>query len=170
MNSFRCEMILMSSRCNSFYTQSLGFIWFQDTRHFWLVIIFNATGFLYFVPFDLFQGMARAAGTFRFYSAFPMVSSNSSSSGSMKLIPRSVRAFSIFVFSIAQFSILSFRSFAIYFSRFSSHRWSGLDVACRWDNLSLDHMYLSGGVSLSEVNWVKLVHEYDNSLEPSMFQ
>ena len=84
MNSFRCEMILMSSRCNSFHTQSLGFIWFQDTRHFWLVIIFNATGFLYFVPFDLFQGMARAAGTFRFYSAFPMVSSNSSSSGSMK--------------------------------------------------------------------------------------
>ena len=31
------------------------------------MIIFNATGFLYLVPFDLLQGMAGAAGTFSFY-------------------------------------------------------------------------------------------------------
>ena len=47
---------------------------------------------------------------------------------------------------------------------------SGPDVACRFVRLSPDDMYPSGSFSLIKENYMKPVHESDESLDSSMFQ
>ena len=44
ITSFSCNMVFMNFRYNSFPTQSLRFICFQDARTCWLAIIFLGTG------------------------------------------------------------------------------------------------------------------------------
>ena len=80
---FSCHMVFVTLECNSFHTLSLGFLCFQDTRKFWLVIIILATGCS--VPaIVLSQGIAGAAGTSNFSVHSWWSPWISLSSGSMK--------------------------------------------------------------------------------------
>ena len=117
-----------------------------------------------------YKAHAGDAGTSNFVRAFLRISLNSSSSGSMKQIPLSLRAFSIFGFSLAQFCISSIFEFLDILLQISGHKKSGLDVACRLVNPPPDHMYPCGGFSFNKGKCVKPVHESDKSLDPSMFQ
>ena len=154
-----------------FNTHSCGFTGFQDTRKFRLEIISLATG----LPLLTFLAcLARHGGShwcLQFLLAFLMVSLNSLSSGSMKWIPRNLHALSSFGFAIAHLCFSLSWAFLADPLQSSGHKWSGLDVACRFVSVHLDHIYPSGGFSLHRVNWAKpvqqnqtnrLIHRYSN--------
>ena len=117
------------------------------------------------------QGIAASIGNSNFLRAFCMISLNSSSSGSMRWLPRNFVALSSSGFSIAHFCFslrfdASDKSFQI-----SGHKVSGLEVVCCFlVSHSPDHENLSGGFSSNTVNLVKPVHVSDNSRSPSTFQ
>ena len=91
------------------------------------------------------QGIAADIGISNSLRAFLMMCLNSSSSGSMKKIPRNCLALSSFGFSIAHFC------FALLFAasdkcfQISGHTLSGLEVVCFPVSLSPDHENPSGG-------------------------
>ena len=97
---------------------------------------------------------------------------NSSSSSSMKKIPRNSLALSSSGFSIAHFC------FALLFAssdkcfHISGHTLSGLEVVCFLVSLLPDHENPSGGLSFGGANLVKPVHASDNSfsLVPTIHQ
>ena len=101
---------------------------------------------------------------------FFMVCFDSSSSGSMKKIPRYCLALLSFGFSMAYFCFaLRFDASDICF-HISGHTLSGLEVVCFLVSLLPDHVYPSSGFSSSTVNLVKPVHASDNSRSSSTFQ
>ena len=95
---------------------------------------------------------------------------NSSSSRSMKKIPRNLLTCSRFSLSIACccFS-LRFGASDICL-HISVDTMSGLEVVCSLVNLLQDLVYPYGGLLLKKVNHVTPVHASDNSLSPSTFQ
>ena len=118
---------------------------------------------------SVLQGIAAGIGISNFLRAFLMVCLNSSSSGSMKKIPRICLVLSSFGFSIAHFC------FALLFAasdtcfHMSGHTLSGLEVVSFLVCVHPDHVYPSGGLSFKK-NLVKPVHASDNSHSPSTSQ
>ena len=99
-----------------------------------------------------------------------MMSLNSSSSGSMKKIPRNFLAVSSFGFSIANFYFaLRFDASDICF-HISGYTLSGLVVVCFVVSHPPDHVYPSGGFSFNKINLVKPVRASDKSPSSSTFQ
>ena len=93
----------------------------------------------------ILQSIAAGIGTCTFYERFPWCA-YSSSSGSMKMIPRCCLALSSFGFSITHFCFaLLFAASDICF-HISGHTLSGLEVVCFLVSLSQDHVYPSGGL------------------------
>ena len=84
-----------------------------------------------------------------FYERFFMVCSNSSSSGSMKKIPRNCLALSSFGFSTAHFCFALLFAASDICIHISGHTLSGLEVVCFLVNLSQDNVYPSSGLSLN---------------------
>ena len=116
------------------------------------------------------QGIAAGIGISNFLRAFLMMCLNSSSSGSMKKVPRNCLALSSCGSSIAHFCFgLRFDASSICF-HISVHTLSGLEVVCFLVSLSQDHVYPSGGLSFNKINLLKPVHASDNSRSSSTFQ
>ena len=99
-----------------------------------------------------------------------MVRLSSSTSGSMKKIPRNCLALSRIGFSTIHFCFaLRFDASDICFLK-SGHTLSGLEVVCFLVSLPPDHVSPSGGLSFNKMNLVKPVHASDHSLSSSTFQ
>ena len=89
---------------------------------------------------DVLQGIAAGIGTSNFLRAAFIVSLNSSSSGSMKKIPRNCLALSGFGFSIAHFCFAIFFAASDICVHISGHTLSGLEVVCFLVSLHPDHV------------------------------
>ena len=95
---------------------------------------------------------------------FFMVCFNSSSSGSMKKIPRNLLALSSFGFSKAhfRFAFRCIRHMLPHIQKYIVGSWGCLFPR----QVSSDHVYPSGGLSFNKVNLVQPVHASDDSLSP----
>ena len=118
----------------------------------------------FFGTMKFYKGIAAGIGISNFLRAFLMVSLNSSSSGSMKKIPRSLLAFSSVGFSMVHlgFSVrfdVSEISFQV-----PGHKVAGLKVVCFLVSLLLDHVCPSGCFSLNLVN----LHQHSNNRQYSI--
>ena len=116
------------------------------------------------------QGIADGIGTYNFLRAAFIVSLNSSSSGSMKKIPRNCLALSRFGFSTAHLCFAFFFDASDTCFHKTGHTSSGREVVCFLVSLSPDQAYPSGGLPFSRKNLVNPVHVSDNSLSPCTFQ
>ena len=99
---FNCCMVFMILVRRSLHAFPHGFIGFNYATVFCVALLFNATGF----PVLLTLSFAKHCGWHRNLNSLRvcfMISMNSSSSGSMKKIPRNLLAFPSFGFSIAHF-------------------------------------------------------------------
>ena len=118
----------------------------------------------------ILQGMAAGIGTSNFFSAFPTVSLNSASAGSMKWIPRNLLELSSCGNSIVHFCF-SFRCAAsdmLSISLVTSNQaWMSFVSS---STAPPDHVHPSGGFSSNMVNRVNPVHESDRSRFPSTVQ
>ena len=145
---------------------------FQSCSHRFVGIDNTSIFGLVFLPWQLvgvYKALPLAPELPTFYDRFSWCL-NSSSSGSMKKIPRICLTLSSFGFSIAHLCFaLLFAASDICF-HISGHSLSGLEVVCFLVSLSPDHVYPSGGLSFSKICLVRPVHASDNSLSPSTFQ
>ena len=125
------------------------------------LVLLRFSSFWFFL--HVLQSIAGAIGVSNFFLAFPMFSLSSLSSKSMKWILRNFLAFLSRSFSCDHFCLSFSLAFFPILLQNSGHKWSGLDVACRFVSLSPDHIHPSGNFSLNRVNWVKPIHRYPNS-------
>ena len=134
----------------AFQSNSHRFISFDNTSIFALVFPKTAAGFSA-ATYWVLSSNATGIGISNFLRAVFMVRLNSSSSGSIKKIPR------------------RFDQSDICF-HISGHTLSGLDFVCFLVSLPPEHENPSGGLSFNKMHLVKNVHASDNSLSPSTFQ
>ena len=144
----------MNSWCNFFHTHALGFLCFQDTRQFWLVIIILATGGPVLSAIHPFRRPSRrrwdfqlSPWTFDDLLQFLILRFNEINTSTSSDIVE------LWFFTCRPILLSpSFLSFLTYFSRFSGRKLSGLYVVCRLVNLLPDHMYPSGG--FPSIRWI----------------
>ena len=144
VHTFSCKMIVKILVMRTFCAYPHRFVGFNNTHIF---VLCSPT-----VRRWSLQGIAAGIGISNFLRAFFMIPFNSSSSRSMKYIPRNLLAFSSFGFSIAHFCFsLRFDASDICF-HISGHNLSGLEVVCFLVSLASDHQNPSGGYSSNTVN------------------
>ena len=95
---------------------------------------------------DILQSITAGIGTSNFLRAAVIMSLNSSSFGSMKIIPLNCLALSSFGFSIAHLCFAFFYAASDTRVHVSGHTSSGREVFCFLVSLLLDHVYPSGGL------------------------
>ena len=115
------------------------------------------------------QSIIAGIGIANFLRAFFIIRLKTSSSRSIKKIPRNLLTCSRSSLSIAHFCFFAFRCVRhlfTHFCRYSVRPW----IFCFLVSFVQDLVFPSGGFSLKKVNHVKPVNASDNSLSPSTFQ
>ena len=145
----------MISVRSCFQSDSHRFVSFNNTSVFCLVSSNGAAGFPATAAQWSFTRHCCWHRIFNFLRAFFMISSHSSSSGTMKKIRRNFLALSSFGFSIVHFDLSLRLDASDTCFHISGHNLSGLEVVCFLVSLPLDHVYPSCGFSLKKVNLVR---------------
>ena len=134
----------------------------RQYKHNWSCVSQYCGRFLRGNLFGFYKALLLASEFPTFHERFFMVCLNSSSSGSMKKIPRNLLASSSFGFSMVHFCFaFRFDASDICF-HISGHTSSGREVVYFLVSLLLDQVYPSGGLSFNRINLVRLVHASDN--------
>ena len=170
-----CDVVFMVLPLRPFHAYPHRFVGLNNYKHISscvVPILLQQVLPVQFTEVEVYKVIAVGIGISNSPRAFFIVRLSSSSSGSIKKMPRTLLgSYQSFGFSIAHFCLSLRFDASDMCVHISGHTLSGLEVVCFLVSLLPDHVYPSGGLSSSnKMNLMKPVHASDNFLSPSTFQ